>query len=173
MTGQQLKKSLKDHEITGRDLAKLMKKTEETIYVWFGKPSVKKALLKKISDATQIPVDDLTGTANQVSEPETQYGIVHHGEIAFAALKDRGMSVSKFSDLMDESRVTTYKWFEEKEWDEGRLLKASKALQVHVGLLKGKGQGHQSFEKDIYNILQNIQAQLQKNHELLQTLNAK
>lgn len=173
MTGQQLKKVLKDNDITGRELAQMMNRAEETVYVWFGKPTIKRALLQKISKATNLTVDKLTGVSNMVEEPETVYGVVHHGDQAFAALRYKGFSISKFSELMNESRPTTYKWFEEKNWDEGRLMKAAHILHVPIGQLKGKGQGVQSFEKDVYILLQNIQQQLQENTAILQSLKAK
>jgi len=154
MTGQQLKKKLQDHGITGVELAKLMDRIPETVYIWFAKPLIKRGLLQDISKATDISVDDLTGVTSKVEEPETAYGVIHHGDQAFAALRYKGFSVSKFSDLMGETRPTTYKWFEEKNWDEGRLLQAAHILHVPVGQLKGKGQGVQSFEKDVYLMLQ-------------------
>lgn len=166
MDGNNLKAALADNGITPAELSKKMGKGIRTVYDYFNKQKIKPVILKKISIATCIPVEELTKEVLQVNEPETpNYGVVHHGKNVLNVIKSKDMKIEAFIKKMNLTRGTVYKRFKVKEWDKGELLKAAEILNVPVALLQGDKNAGQELEKLIYKELRAIKMYLKQIHQ--------
>lgn len=174
-SGDTLKITLARHGISGDKLAALYKQkygkgSPRTVYDWFSKEKIKPAIIARISAVTGIDADELSGKDLPVAnEHDPGYGNkpVHHGNIVRKVLEDKGMKIENFARKMGMTRGTMYSRFDESIWNDGELLQAADILSVPVAQLKGKGDGFQAFQKDIYDELHSVKLLLQKIYEQL------
>lgn len=54
--------------------------------------------------------------------------LIHRGEKIFEKLKERGMSITKFSEQLDIARSTAYNWFERADLPIEYVIQCSKVL---------------------------------------------
>lgn len=166
--GTRLKELLKIHGYTASDVAKVMAISEAGVYYYFGQEKIKRKTIAEILKKLNIPITEYYGEGSNVSEDD-QYiyggGSYHHGQNLEKIINQKGINIGRLALECNISRQTMYRYFLQKELDEGFLLLVAEKIGVHVAEIKGLGKGQKSFEKDIYNILSKLSEQIQ----LLQT----
>ena len=177
MNGQRLKEILQDHGITGRDLAKLLKRHERGVYGWYTKPFVKKKVIEKIIAVTKLDSEIFYPLEHQVNEPDLLYKSLakqHHGNNIKALMEQKEITLNNFARRMKKTRQTINNWFKESEWPEGRLLEAAQKLGVPVEEFKGQKESIKTpADKDILQKLHALEIAVNTNNELLRKLIAK
>lgn len=170
MSGKDLKEILYEQHITGRKLAGLLKMHERSVYGWFMQPVVKRSLLKRIATAANLDISLLVPTEQSfiIKEDQAPYGnpAIHHGERVKAIITEKDMSLNNFARRMQVTRQTLANWFKESEWKLGRLMEAAEHLGVPVTQLQGKAKA-ESFDKNVYKQLADVQKELQEIKALL------
>ncbi len=129
------------------------------IYSIYRKKRVRDERLKPILELMDISVDQFYSSENS-DDLSQALESVHHGENLKGILASMGVSILWFAKNMNVTRQTVYNHFEEKELDEGILMKAASILNIPISQLKGFGVGEKNFQKEIYTQL------LQMNNKL-------
>lgn len=173
MTGKELKGILRKHDISGRQLAADLGLTENAVYVWFSAKSVKSKVLKRIAAKYPLPELDVPRSfVSEVNEEPATYIVARHiGKLVSQVRENKGISITSFARLMNESRQTSINYFAKKDWPEERMIHASKVMNVTLAELKGNTEV-KSFEQEIYFELKFIKDMLRQVHEAVTTKHA-
>jgi transcriptional regulator with XRE-family HTH domain len=96
---------------------------------------------------------------------------MNKGEFIKDKLKESGLSISNLAEKLKISRPTIYRWFEDPNLSNDKMIAISEVINYDIGIdfptMKKKDR-KDNFENNDYRLLEKYNNLLEKHNELLQ-----